>query len=349
MKQQIKTRESGIELLRIIAAMMVILSHLSGQILNSIEGLSSLGVRLLLAISVPAVDIFIIITGYFSWKNDRRTIGKPIGLVLMLVLFSLGSYFIQLVIGVSSFSLNSLLRYACPFNYFVTLWIALYLISPYINKCLRSLDQNTWKRFVFIIIMVFSVYPILIDIVQEVLGITLNGASSISRLGSQNGYNMVNFILCYCIGAFIGATKIDNNKSERNAVLVCIICIAILFVWSVIGKMMIPAYSNSAVSYHNPIVIILAASFFVLFKNIKFSNKHINRLAKAAFAAFLLHQHLFQILFIQYHITLSWYCVIAWMIVSAFLLYFISYFIWEIYNVCTNWFLKKLDSVEIHY
>lgn len=351
MEGSVKTRESGLELLRIIAAMMVMLSHLSGQIINSLDDQASiLTVRLLLSVTVPAVDIFIIITGYFSWKTDRRTIGKPIGLILMLVLFTLGSYVLQLVIGAATFSWNDLFRYCFPFNYFVTLWVALYLISPYINRVISTFDEKKWNRFIILVLAVFSLYPIIIDCIQEILGITLNGASTISRLGSQNGYNIINFILLYCVGAYIGATEKERKQNaSRKACIISIACIVVLFLWSVFGNMFLPAYSNSAMSYHNPVVIILAASFFVLFKNLKFSDKRINRLAKAAFAAFLLHHHLFQFLFIHFHVTLTWYLLVAWMLASAIILYFVSWIVWEVYDICTKWFLRKLDKIEIPY
>ena len=54
----------------------------------------------------------------------------------------------------------------------------------------------------FVSFLVFSVYPIIVEVFEEAIGETLNGMSSIGLSGSDAGYMIVNFILMYIIGAF---------------------------------------------------------------------------------------------------------------------------------------------------
>lgn len=81
-------RNSSIELLRIIAACMVVVLHYNGRALGISTGLSHHGLAFLETVCVCAVDLFIIISGYFLCKTQKRTWGKPVFLFLVLSLIA---------------------------------------------------------------------------------------------------------------------------------------------------------------------------------------------------------------------------------------------------------------------
>ena len=216
-------RKSGIEVLRIIAAIMVVISHLTPKLMVSApDGSISIAINFLSSISVCAVNIFIIISGYFLLSNNRRTIGKALNLVALMAVINVSSYLLQIVIGSKVFSLTEFFRYALAPNYFVTLYIVLYLISPYINLILQKLSDNGWIVFTTIIFVLFSVYAIATDVIKEITSLKLSGISPIGREGSQHGYSIVNFILLYCLGAFI---KCHEKKISRiNTIIIVCSC-----------------------------------------------------------------------------------------------------------------------------
>ena len=351
-------RSSNIELLRIISACCVVFSHMSPIIQNAILPESGGGFftslrgpeswnyvisQLLLSYSVCAVNVFILITGFFSCHLQNRNIGKPLNLVLLTVVVNLASYLLQIIIGAQSFTSKSLLLYAFPTNYFVTLFIVLYFISPYINLCLNSLSEKGLIRMVVILFLVFSVYPSLIDIIEEETGKQIIGISPIGRLGSQNGYNIVNFFLIYCIGALINAEKVktfvENHKYlPRIAVVVCVLSI---FVWN--------QFSHSAVNYHNPFLIILALSTVLTFMHIHITNKVVNELAKAAFTAFLLHVHFIHYLHIDYFCHQSPFIFVLFIMVSITIIYLVSWVAWWIYDLVTKHVFKRLNKIQVPY
>ena len=124
-------RRSSIELLRILAACMVVISHLSALLLNPKTGIlppkNNTLITILLSCSVCAVDVFIVISGFFLWNSKKRTIGKAINLLVLMAVINMSSYFVQLLAGSLSFSLTKLLHYCFAPSYFVTLYIVLYL------------------------------------------------------------------------------------------------------------------------------------------------------------------------------------------------------------------------------
>lgn len=77
------------------------------------------------------------------WKSTVVSMKKPIQLLVEVILFHELLAFVSVIHKGESFGhcLNALL----PHNYFVTLYVALYFISPLINKSLNSLTKEQYK------------------------------------------------------------------------------------------------------------------------------------------------------------------------------------------------------------
>ena len=260
-----------------------------------------------------------------------------------MVVVDLASYVLQLVAGVQSFSLNGLLVHSFPVNYFVTLFVVLYILSPYINLTINSLSEKGMTRFVLILFLLFSIYPSFIDILEEILGHQIKGISPIGRLGSQNGYNIVNFVMLYCMGAFLNSTWIRETieKKKYLPILTVVFSTASIFVWG--------QFSHSAVNYHNPFVILLAVSLVLVFMQIHFSSKVINELAKAAFTAFLLHVHIIHYIHIDYFSKQSSLVFVLFIILSIAAIYLVSWVAWWVYDKLTKPVFKRLNQIQIPY
>lgn len=299
--------------------------------------------KIFLSFSVCAVNVFILITGYFSCKTQKRNIGKPLNLIILMVAMDLASYVLQLVAGVQNFSLNGLLLHSFPVNYFVTLFVVLYIISPYINICINKLSERSMMRFVFILFLVFSIYPSFIDILEENLGHQIKGISPIGRLGSQNGYNIVNFVMVYCIGDSLNTNKIKELVDKRTylPVVAILVSTASIFGWNQL--------SHSAVNYHNPFVILLAVSMVLTFMQIHFTSKVINELAKAAFTAFLLHVHVIHYIHIDNFSKQSPLVFVLFILSSITAIYLVSWIAWWFYDKFTKPVFRRLDQIQIPY
>lgn len=81
-----RERNSGIELLRILAAMGVIILHYNnaeiGGGLKYAAGYHQLVLQLLQNTAICAVNVFVLISGYFLSRSGKRDCTKPLELIL---------------------------------------------------------------------------------------------------------------------------------------------------------------------------------------------------------------------------------------------------------------------------
>lgn len=346
-----KPRESGVELLRIVAALMVIALHINTELLMSPTTLDSnlLFSSCMTDISSCCVDIFILITGFYLSKTNKRTIAKPLYLILMFLLFRWAGYALGVIEGAKSLDMKSILHYGIPFNYFITLFVGLYVISPYFNILLSKLSRKGWVSFMVIVLGIFSLYSTLIDDISILANEYKSGSSPITREGSSYGFNMVNFCLLYCVGAFLNAGIIDLEKfykEKKIFVWVALVGCAVLnFLWHEISG----DYDAGSYSYQSPLVIAMAVCWFMIFKNIHFSNRIINQLAKAAFAVFITHEFFFPFVGIDHFASQSIGIYIGYFFALLCLLYLLGWIYWFCYDFVTKPLFTKLEKCQIPY
>ena len=216
-----RSKESNFQMLRIVATFMVIILHLNnrsigGALTYTDNNLFSFQIlKLLESFSICAVNIFVILSGYFMVEKSERKVGKVIGLfsyVIFLQLFFTG---ISMVIH-KDFALIHLFSLILPTNYYIILYCVLFLISPYINLLISKIDRATYKKLIITSIVLFSLQPTVMDAVLDIFNKDLVGVSTISANGSEAGYTIVNFILLYLIGGYIKKYEIEIKKSSKN-------------------------------------------------------------------------------------------------------------------------------------
>lgn len=199
------TRNSNIELLRILAVMGVIVLHFNGVYGNAFDyveqgTVNSYVLRLLESLFIPAVNIFILITGYYLCKEYERKAIKVVCLLIQVITFGGIVYLLSVLCGINSFSFSSLISAMIPCNYYVILYIVLYLISPYINLTFKGMSKKQWKVLLILSVLLFSIWPIAVDILQEIFGRSFQGLNTVGLEGDQSGYTIVQFCLMYILG-----------------------------------------------------------------------------------------------------------------------------------------------------
>lgn len=344
-----KSRESGVELLRIIAILGVIMIHFSDRALPVLSELGGGRLWLLLffrSLSSSAVDVFLIISGYFMCCNNRRTLGKPLSLIFQVCVFSELIYLLECVLSIHPLSIKHIVGSFVPDNYFATLFVVLYFISPYINIVLSKLSEKGLKRFVYISFTIFSIVSVFSLIFEEVTGKTYMGINTIGAWGSEQGFNIVNFSLCYIVGASLRRVSLPSSFSKpRDLCFMIALTTIIIFLWSVINQ---NGFSTdgmrSAWVYDNPIVIILGCLTFLLFKNIHFSSRIINSVAKCVFATFIIHNGYIKYFPIEEFCNMQWYMLYISYIAFSLFSIFIAWVTMKIYDIVTNKLWQKLDG-----
>jgi len=283
-----KERDSNFELFRCVAMLMVIVLHFNnasmGGALRFIEPKSSgyFILHFLESISIPAVNGFIILYGYFDSRKNTRVIRKPVLLILSVIGYNLMFYFFGLASGIYVFTLTSFVTQLIPSNYYVILYATLFLISPYLNVILLKLSKIRFEQMLGLLIVLFSLLPTLTDTFFAFANMTgIIGVSPVGLHGADAGYTIINFMLLYFIGGYI-SRYYEVKKSFLFYFGFYLISAALIFSMSL--------FTETAWNYSNILVIFEAAALFLAFQKLNLGSiKWINVISKTTFGIYLIH------------------------------------------------------------
>lgn len=331
-------RQSGVELLRILAAMGVIALHycnpgIGGGFKFVESGSTNLDILFFLeSIFICAVNVFMIISGYFMCSSLKADLKKPVGLFLQLIVFEVILYLLKVLFGQSEFSWQQLFGTAWPKDYFVIFYSVTFVLAPYINTLLKELGEKSLRSFLVIIFLFFSVQPGLLWLINRMIGIDITAASTITYRGSGEGYTIVNFIMCYIMGAGIRFNAIKIKKK-----ILCVLAVACVLL----------IYKYRTWDYCHPLVVIEALTFFMLFKDIPIKSKAINRLARASFTVYLLHQTFVVRSGVKIFVNKSPIIMVGHLLAVQLFIYLICYIVYIVWNHSANKALNKLwDKIK---
>lgn len=293
---------------------------------------------------ICAVDLFMLISGYFLIESRSRDIWRVIELIVQVMIFNFGIYVLNTLMGNNEFSIRHAVNSLIPSNYFVILYCVVFLVSPFINKLMKVLGKKQLNTFILVLFLVFSVYPTLVDVLGELVGQEIMGLSSLGAYGSQWGYSAVNFMLMYCLGSYLRMEGIDK-WSRKKALLSFGICALISLLWSRANDFIGYFTEKSAYEYCNPIVILMAISIFIVFAKTDIGvKKWINQLAKGAFTVYLTHGFFIRHVGIESFVQGKPLFMVLHITVVAFGLYLIGYICFVLYDLITKPIWRVLEN-----
>ena len=272
-------RKSNFELLRIILIIMIITLHyLNGNMGGALSNTNPHTfnyylIHFIESLCIVAVNCFIIITGYFSYKKRSIKISKVIHLFSLCICYGLLIYLGMIIfkqVVINKASIGILVK--TIFNrWFVLVYIVLYLLIPFINKLISGLSKKNLR--ILIIINTFFFY--------------IFSTFYINTLIPDNGYGIINFINLYLIGSYIGK-YCDKKKIKKLLTFGVYILCAIL-------TTLISLYtSKNAFAYSNIFNVIGAISLFLTFKNMHIKDsKLINKISTYTFSTYIIHENTF--------------------------------------------------------
>lgn len=247
-------RNFGIELFRVVMMLGIVSLHYLGH--GGLLGASSGGDRTLLwlveSLGYFSVNGFVLITGYFQSKGKFKA-HKLITLLLQVIFWSLVTYAVAVVAGDVPLSIVNLVKACFPFLFggywFATAYMALYLLSPYLNKLLDALSQKEQLA--------------LTAIFTALCACPLLGES----LGVNGGYGLLWFIALYLWGAYVGKYPVRLLESNWICGGMLAVCVGVLW-----GSQVLPvsALLRSVLwSYASLPVLVAAICCFLLFLRIR--------------------------------------------------------------------------------
>lgn len=339
-------RSSNIELLRIIAIIGVFFLHfynplIGGGIVLCKSTANEFLLRFIESQFSCSVNLFVLISGYFLSQSSSRSWLKPIQLIVQVIAFKVAIYLILVIVGRVDFALNEFIFNFLPQNWFVVLYIVLYICSPYLNIIINVLNSQQYKKLVIILLIIFSLYPTIVDVLSQWTGNPFNGLSTVGMYGSQYGYTIVQFVLMYMIGGFL--VKNPSQLSRVQLLLSSVMVVLLITGWSYVDKISGYKIEPSAWEYCNPFVILEAVLLFMLFSKFEFKNKLINRLSAACFTFYLLHSVTYGFIDIEWIVNSHPIVMIILIALNGICTYIVCFIIYYLYHKFTYPVFKYLS------
>ena len=283
----------GIDLLRVISMLMIIAHHISihGEVSLDIINANYILLKAVLPLGgKTAVNIFILITGYYVSKQPTVKMHKIMNLIFKMTLFSLILTGMAAVFGIVPISKKLFIKALFPVlfgnNYwFVITYIELILIAPLLNIVINGITNRQFKRYLMGAIIAFCIFPTVFGQMIE-----------INDLGNSN---LVWFVIMYFIGAYAREyVKEIKNKSVLYAggtltlitfhVLASIFCL--LVNEAGMGYSMLKVFADYQLN--SIMSLLIAVGLFMLFMGIDFpKNNMLLIVGKCTLGVYLFHDN----------------------------------------------------------
>jgi len=287
--KQLNVRNSSIEALRIMAIIMIIFHHFS------FYGGFEWGTP---SISIPrlwynfifmggkiGVNLFVFISGYYLINDNGRVfrLNKIAKLVGQVLFYSLVIYMIGGMIGAQDLGVSSLIKACFPITFsrwwFVSTYFVLYLLHPFLNKLLHSMDKSMYQTFLLVLVTFWSVIPTFTS-------------------SSYEGNSLLWFATLYSISGYIRLYGLNNKFSTMHYFIFWLICSFLSYISSVVFTILgtkwefFASHTTYFFGESKITTLLISLNLFMIFATLKMNyHKWINTFASASFGVYLIHDN----------------------------------------------------------
>ena len=292
--KNVPVRNSSLDLLRIISMVMVIILHFfsHGGVLAALTPHTShwfIG-HVINYVSFVAVNCFVLISGYFLLTSQFQ-LKKVLAFEAQLLFYAILCLLVGNMLAVIKFERIMLFRTLFPTTsrlyWFATNYMALYILAPFLNKFINSLDKAQMKACILSFVVLFSLLP------------SLN--FTVDAWNVNRGYSFLWFVVLYFTGAYIRLHHQANHASatrwKYELGYLCCVGLAILI------KLYFPNisiswfgsdYTSSIIAYNGITMFFGTVFLFMFFYTIKIKNdklsKIISEISQLTFGIYLIHE-----------------------------------------------------------
>lgn len=294
----VKTRQSNMELLRVVAMMMIITLHYldKGDVLPGFAEMNTVNHYLawiMEAFCYVSVNLYVLISGYFL-VTSRFTFKKLVILWAQILFYSWiigGIFLLTGMAGEEATSLYELIFIAFPVTaghyWFATVYVLLFAISPFLNAAIAKMNKLQHRACICVLLVIFSLW-------NTILPMTI-------PMTDAEGMDIAWFICLYIIAAYLRKYPEDMKRKGYSYICGYVICsalvflsgLALLWVDELTGKL--GGYATSWYAYNSLPIVLGSVFLFVSFMKLEIKgiriSKLINTLAGATFGIYLIHEH----------------------------------------------------------
>lgn len=274
-------RNSSIEFLRIVAMLLIVLHHAFfwGDVEAPAEGgLDSVLYGMGMFAGQIGVIAFFMITGYYM-VTQKFTVRKLIRMLLEIWFFSWCILLVDAIFGDPSiFTIRACLfpMIACHW-WFVDTYIALMILSPFINLVLNSIGPR--RHLLIIFVMFFMTY---VGYVME------ERARYVAAFGTA--------LTVYALAAYVRKypSGITENRMTGPVLLASVLIADVIVLYSTSISMDQQSFTGLVDSMYQMMSLnelLAGVGLFLTFKNLRCSyHPIVNSIAASTFAVYLIHE-----------------------------------------------------------
>lgn len=293
-----KARQTNLEILRMISMLLIVMSHCDDifglyKIYNETLGANKLITDFLHMGGQVGVGCFILISGYFM-VDQKITVSKILKIVGEVLFYTIVFFLIWMLINVCighidiTECLMEVMYAFLPILYshywFVTAYIILMVLSPFLNKLVNALDYKYYRRFLCIIVVVFVV---------------ILGGIPYGFRGMSEGRLIPIFILYFIAGYIKRFGKNERKKPTKCfsiAILTYFILLVVTYGITYVGIRFDDGLVMSIRYWYrtlnSPFIVIICIALFRGFLQLEIkNNKFINEIASCTFGVYLIHSN----------------------------------------------------------
>ena len=265
-------RNIAFDIARIVAMFLIVSTHFLGHggFIDHMVGANFVFGRILYSLFSPSVNVFVLISAYFTCSSTKLKWRKLIKLYAQVWTYSVALFIAFIIVnGKESFSVQWLLSSLFPVvsgkYWFFSAYIFMMLASPFLNVIIGNIDKKTHFA-----ICIFAI----------VAGILSSDVHIVPQLSLEEGFSVAWFILLYFIGAFI--RKYDVKVPKKWIFIPILVYVATFIAGYFLNS------SHASIIRTAPAVIILLA-----LKDIKMQSgaaaKFVVSLSSKMFGVYLIH------------------------------------------------------------
>ena len=261
-----KQRSVGIELLRIISMLSVMVLHVLGQggILEKTNiSQSQYGVAWFLEVlCFFGVTTYALISGFVGIDGNYR-LSSIVYVWLQVVFYTviITCIFAVAVPGsVGGYDIVAMLTPVTSGQYwYFSAYFGMFFLIPLVNLGINALKKSYLNAIFVLVVLFFSI---------------LSCISYSDVFSLKEGYSVLWLLACYFIGAYMKRFKIfEKIKSWK---LICIIVLCVVLTWGF--KIVLDIFTQSPrsgllIAYNSPTVLLMSMALVVLFARMKFADK----------------------------------------------------------------------------
>lgn len=283
-----KSRNSNLELLRILSMLLIILAHYAGHggIIDNASTITGHLTGLCLKTGGKlGVICFVLISTYFMCEQKFKT-EALIKTFLQTTFYAILIFLILLFAGEpvgAGTAVKSLLSVFLGDYWFVTAYLGMYLFQPLLKKITDALDMEHSMTITVTMAAVFTVIPFMLGNVPFITS------------------NLVYFCFLFFVGNHLRKYPVRPKLLDKHPLAVCLTAAALVPLSAYMIELVLKNHSEASERYHfvfydlnSPLMLLAGTGLFLCFVRRKpFVQPAINKLAGNMFGVYLLHDNVY--------------------------------------------------------